>query len=141
MSHNQSEREVRDSRDDTGQQPGNSSLNSSQSSLSVNNNMSSYQASVEFDFNWESSNSDLSETAEVIGTSESAILEESNAFDSEPKGPYMDEMGRCGCRCGNCSLKRLQNAGGCLCFQELKKVENCVAFNFREVETTPRSLT
>ena len=37
-----------------------------QSSLSVNNKMSSYRASVEFDFNQESSDSDLSETAEAI---------------------------------------------------------------------------
>ena len=55
--------------------------------------MSSYRASVEFDFNQESSDSDLSETAEAIVECdpESAILEESNAFDSEPEGPYMDE--------------------------------------------------
>ena len=64
-----------------------------QSSLSVNNKMSSYQGSVEFDFNKESSDSESSETAEVIVEydTESAILEESNAFDSEPEGPYMDE--------------------------------------------------
>lgn len=55
--------------------------------------MSSYQASVEFDSNQESGDSDLSETAKVIVeyNPESAILEESNAFDSEPEGPYMDE--------------------------------------------------
>ena len=55
--------------------------------------MPSYQSSVEFDVNQESSDSDLSETAEVIVECdpESAILEELNAFDSEPEGPYMDE--------------------------------------------------
>ena len=46
------------------------------------------QASVEFDLNQESGDSDLSETAEVIWKCDN--LEESNAFD----GPYMDEMGR-----------------------------------------------
>ena len=91
--HNHNKREVRDLRDDTRQQPGNFSLFLRQSSLSVNNKMSSYQGSVEFDFNKESSDSESSETAEVIVEydTESAILEESNAFDSEPEGPYMDE--------------------------------------------------
>ena len=55
--------------------------------------MSSYQASVEFDFNQQSSDSDLSETAEVIVEydPQSAILEESNTFDSEPERLCMDE--------------------------------------------------
>ena len=53
--------------------------------------MSSYQVSVEFDFNQESSDSDLSETAEVILKVPVKVrcLEESNALDSEPQGPYM----------------------------------------------------
>ena len=59
---NQSEREVRDCGDDTRQQPSNPSLFLRQSSLSVNNKMSSFQATVKFDFNQESSDSDLSET-------------------------------------------------------------------------------
>ena len=63
---NQNERELRDCRDDSRQQPGNPSIFLRQSSLSVNNKKPSYQASVEFDFNQESSDSDLSETAEVI---------------------------------------------------------------------------
>ena len=90
---NQNEREVRDSRDDTRQQPGNPSLFLRQSSLSVNNKMSSYQATVEFDSNQESGDSDLSKTAEVIVEydPESVILEESNAFDSELEGLYLDE--------------------------------------------------
>ena len=90
---NHNKREVRDLRDDTRQQPGNFSLFLRQSSLSVNNKMSGYQGSVEFDFNKESSDSESLETAEVIVEydTESAILEESNAFDSEPEGPYMDE--------------------------------------------------
>ena len=47
--------------------------------------MSSYQACVEFDFNQESSDSDLSETAKVIVENgpESAILEESNPLNPE----------------------------------------------------------
>ena len=90
---NRNEREVGDCRDGTRQQPGNFCLSPRQSSLSENSKMSSYQASVEFDFNQESSDSDLSETAEAIVkcNPESAILKESNAFDSEPEGPYMDE--------------------------------------------------
>ena len=44
---NQNEREVRDCGDATRQQPGNFSLFLRQSSLSVNNKMSSYQATVE----------------------------------------------------------------------------------------------
>ena len=59
---NQREREVRDCGDDTRQQPRNPSLFLRQSSLSVNNKMSSFQATVEFDSNQESSDSDLSET-------------------------------------------------------------------------------
>ena len=59
---NQSEREVRDCGDDTRQQPRNPSLFLRQSSLSVNDKMSSFQAAVEFDSNQESSDSDLSET-------------------------------------------------------------------------------
>ena len=59
---NQSEREVRDCGDDTCQQPRNPSLFLCQSSLSVNNKMSSFQATVKFDSNQESSDSDLSET-------------------------------------------------------------------------------
>ena len=59
---NQNEREVRDCGDDTRQQPRNPSLFLRQSSLSVNNKMSSFQATVEFDSNQESSDSDLSET-------------------------------------------------------------------------------
>ena len=47
---NQNEREVRDCGDDTRQQPGNFSLFLRQSSLSVNNKMSSYQATVELDY-------------------------------------------------------------------------------------------
>ena len=47
--------------------------------------MSSYQVSVEFDFNQESSDSDLSEKVPV----KVRRLEESNALDSEPQGPYM----------------------------------------------------
>ena len=47
---NQNEREVRDCGDDTRQQPGNFSLFPRQSSLSVNNEMSSYQATVELDY-------------------------------------------------------------------------------------------
>ena len=57
--------------------------------------MSSYQASVEFDWSQESSDSDLSEMVEAIVEyydPESAILEESNAFDSEPESLYMDEQ-------------------------------------------------
>ena len=46
---NQNEREVRDCGDDTRQQRGNFSLFLRQSSLSVNNEMSSYQATVELD--------------------------------------------------------------------------------------------
>ena len=46
---NQNEREVRDCEDDTRQQPGNFSLFLRQSSLSANNKMSSYQATVELD--------------------------------------------------------------------------------------------
>ena len=55
--------------------------------------MSSYQVSVEFDFNQESSDSDLSETADVIVKVPVKVrcLEESNAPDSEPEGPYMIE--------------------------------------------------
>ena len=55
--------------------------------------MSSYQVSVEFDFNQESSDSDLSETADVILKLPVKVrcLEESNALDSEPQGPYMIE--------------------------------------------------
>ena len=55
--------------------------------------MSSYQISVEFDFNQESSDSDLSETADVILKVPVKVrcLEESNALDSELEGPYMDE--------------------------------------------------
>ena len=51
--------------------------------------MSSYQATV----SQESGDSDLSETAKVIVEydPESAILEESNAFDSELEGLYLDE--------------------------------------------------
>ena len=49
--------------------------------------MSSYQVSVEFDFNQESSDSDLSEKVLV----KVRCLEESNALDSEPQGPYMIE--------------------------------------------------
>ena len=54
--------------------------------------MSSYQVSVEFDFNQES-DSDLSETANVIlkGPVKVLCLEESNALDSEPHCPYMIE--------------------------------------------------
>ena len=48
---NQREREVRDCGDDTRQQPRNPSLFLRQSSLSVNNKMSSFQAAVEFDSN------------------------------------------------------------------------------------------
>ena len=59
---NQSEREVRDCRDGTRQQLRNPSLFLRQSSLSVNNKMSSFQAAVEFDSNQESSDSVLSET-------------------------------------------------------------------------------
>ena len=57
--------------------------------------MSSYQVSVEFDFNQESSDSDLSETTDVILKVPVKVrctcLEESNALDSEPQGPYMIE--------------------------------------------------
>ena len=70
--HNQSEREVRDCRDDTRQQPRNPSLFLRQSSLSVNNKMSSFQATVEFDSNQESSDSDLSETI-LVSNRESLI--------------------------------------------------------------------
>ena len=75
---NQNEREVRDCWDDTRQQRGNPRLFLRQSSLSVNNKISSYQAAVEFDSNQESSNSGLSETVEVIVEydPESAMLEE-----------------------------------------------------------------
>ena len=85
---NQREREVRDCRDDTRQQPRNPSLFLRQSSLSVNNKMSSYQAAVEFDSNQESSDSDLSETI-LVNNREIRVyvlfprfIEESNAFDS-----------------------------------------------------------
>ena len=86
---NHNEREVRDCWDDTLQQPGNPSLFLRQSLLSINNKMSTYQVTVEFDSNQESSDSDLSETAKVIVEydPESVILEESNAFDSELEGP------------------------------------------------------
>ena len=55
--------------------------------------MSSYQAYVEFDFNQESNDSDLSETSEVIVeyNPESVIFGKSHAFDSDPEGPHMDE--------------------------------------------------
>ena len=46
---NQNEREVRDCGDVSREQPGNPSLFLPQSSLSVNNKMSSYQATVELD--------------------------------------------------------------------------------------------
>ena len=49
MIDNQNETEVRDCGDDTRQQPGNFSLFLRHSSLSVNNKMSSYQATVELD--------------------------------------------------------------------------------------------
>ena len=87
---NQREREVRDCRDDTRQQPRNPSLFLRQSSLSVNNKMSSYQAAVEFDSNHdqESSDSDLSETI-LVNNREIPVfalfprfIEESNAFES-----------------------------------------------------------
>ena len=84
----QSEREVRDCRDDTRQQPKNHSLFLRQSSPSVNNKMSSYQAAVEFDSNQKSSDSDLSETI-LVNNREIPVyvlfprfIEESNAFDS-----------------------------------------------------------
>ena len=85
---NQSEREVRDCGDDTRQQPRNPSLFLRQSSLSVNNKMSSFQAAVEFDSNQESSDSDLSETI-LVNNREIPVyvliprfIEESKAFDS-----------------------------------------------------------
>ena len=55
--------------------------------------MSSYQVSVELDFNQESSDSDLSDTADVILKVPVKVrcLKESNALDSEPQGPYMIE--------------------------------------------------
>ena len=55
--------------------------------------MSIYQVSEEFDFNQESSDSDLSETADVIQKVPVKVrsLEESNAPNSEPQGPYMIE--------------------------------------------------
>ena len=55
--------------------------------------MSSYQVSVEFDFNQEGSDSDLSEMADVILKVPMKVrcLEESNALDSELEGPYMIE--------------------------------------------------
>lgn len=58
-------------------------------SLDVNNKMSSYQASVEFDLN-QSSSDDSSETVQVIVEydPESGILAESNVFDSKPEGLY-----------------------------------------------------
>ena len=58
-----------------------------------NNKMSSYQVSVEFDFHQESSDSDLSETADVIlkVLVKVRCLKESNAPDSEPQGPYIIE--------------------------------------------------
>ena len=59
---NQNERKERHCRDDARQQLGNPSLFLRQSSLSVNNKISSYQAAVEFHSNQESSDSDLSET-------------------------------------------------------------------------------
>ena len=69
------------------------SISSSKLVLSVNNKISSYQVSVEFDFNQESSDSDLSETADVILKVPVRVrcLKESNALDSEPQGPYMIE--------------------------------------------------
>ena len=85
---NQSEREVRDCGDDTRQQSRNPSLFLRQSSLSVNNKMSSFQAAVEFDSNQESSDSVLSETI-LVSNREIPVyvifppfIEESNAFDS-----------------------------------------------------------
>ena len=85
---NQSEREVRDCGDDTRQQPRNPSLFLRQSSLSVNNKMTSFQAAVEFDSNQESSDSVLSETI-LVSNREIPVyvifprfIEESNAFDS-----------------------------------------------------------
>ena len=55
--------------------------------------MSRYQVSVEFDFNQESSESDLSEAADVILKVPVKVqcLEESNALESEPQGPYVIE--------------------------------------------------
>ena len=88
---NQSEREVRDCGDDSRQQPRNPSLFLRQSSIRVNNKMSSFQAAVEFDSNQESSDSDLSETILVSNLSNREIpvyvifprfIKESNAFDS-----------------------------------------------------------
>ena len=69
------------------------SISSSKLILSVNNKMLSYQVSAEFDFNQESSNSDLSETADVILKVRVKVrcLEESKALDSKPQGPYMIE--------------------------------------------------
>ena len=84
---NQSEREVRDCQDDTRQQPRNPSLFLHQSLPSINN-MSSFQAAVEFDSNQDSSNSDLSKTI-LVNNREIPVyvlfprfIEESNAFDS-----------------------------------------------------------
>ena len=73
---------MRDSRYDTRQQPGNPSIFLPQSSLNVNNEIVSYQASVEFDFNQASSDFDLLETAEVIVECdpEHLILEESESL-------------------------------------------------------------
>ena len=90
---NQNEREVRDCGDDTRQQLGNFSLFLRQSSLSVNNKMSSYQATVELDYKsgerrfW------------LIGDAEGDCRVWSwkcdsrgiNAFDSELEGLYLDE--------------------------------------------------
>ena len=69
------------------------SISSSKLVLSINDRMSSYQVSVEFDFNQESSKSDLSETADVILKVPVKVrcLKESNALNSEPKGHYMVE--------------------------------------------------
>ena len=65
---------MRNCQDDTRQQPGNPSLFRL---------CQSYQAAVEFHSNYESSDSDLEETAEVIieFDPESATLEESNVFE------------------------------------------------------------
>ena len=91
----QNEREVRDCGDDTCQQRGNFSLFLRQSLLSVNNKMSSYQATVELD----SKSGEqwfwliAAEMAKVIVEydPEKAILEESMHSTQELEGLYLDE--------------------------------------------------
>ena len=90
---NQNKREVRDCRDGTHQQPGNFSLFLHQSSLSVNNKMPSYQATVELDSKsgeqrfWQIGDGEGDCQVWYWKGNSRGI----NAFDSELEGLYLDE--------------------------------------------------